>query len=610
MALVEDTVLFLGAAVVAVPVFKRLGFGALLGYLAAGIAIGPWLLGLVSDVDAILHFAEFGVVLLLFLIGLELHPSRLWALRRPILGLGSSQVLLSAAVIAVAAWLLDQRVQTAVVIGLVLALSSTAFALQTLAERKELRTQQGRAAFSVLLFQDLAVIPLLAVLPWIASASIERVADGAAGMSDTQWLQIGFSVVTVAIAVVGGRYVLRPFLRLVASAGVPELFTAAALLVVLGIALLMEQIGLSMALGAFLAGVLLADTQYRHQLEGDIEPFKGLLLGLFFIAVGMSMDLGLLVESPVAVLGVAVGLMTIKLAVLLGIGLAVGMRWEAALALAAVLPQGGEFAFVLFGQATSVGAVDRTTADFLILAVALSMALTPLSVALADRIRRTLARDDAPEAPLPEVDEHDPRVVIAGFGRFGQIVGRLLNVRRIKFVALDSDNARIEVARRFGNLAYFGDANRLQVLEAAGTGKAEIFVVAVDDPDRAVEIARMVRMHFPGIRVYARAADRFHAYKLMEVGVDAVYREMFGSSIDMARAVFVGLGMPNRRADEITRTFKDYDEGLVREQYRMQGDETAMIRATREAATHLAGLFEHDLELSEDDEKRGRDAAE
>lgn len=610
MALVQDTVLFLGAAVIAVPLMKRLGFGALLGYLAAGVAIGPFLLGLVSDVDAILHFGEFGVVLLLFIIGLELHPSRLWALRRPILGLGSSQMLLSAAAIAVATFLFGINLKQSVVIGLVLALSSTAFALQTLAERKELRTQHGRAAFSILLFQDLAVIPLLAVLPWIATASIEKVADGAADMTDTQWLQIGFSVVAVVVAVLGGRYVLRPFLRLVASADVPELFTAAALLVVLGMALLMEEIGLSMALGAFLAGVLLADSQYRHQLEGDIEPFKGLLLGLFFIAVGMSMDLDTLFTAPLMVLGAAIGLMAIKIAVLLLLGVLSGMRWDAALALGAVLPQGGEFAFVLFGQATSVGAVDRPTADFLILAVAISMALTPLSVALAARLRRAFDRDDTAAAPLPEVEEQEARVVIAGFGRFGQIVGRLLNMRHIKFVALDSDDARIEVARRFGNEAYFGDANRLQVLEAAGTGRAEIFVIAVDNPDRAVEIARMVRMHFPGIRVYARAADRFHAYRLLEVGVDAVHREMFGSSVDLARDVFVGLGLPGREADQITRTFKAYDEKLLRDQYRMRGDETAMLRSAREAAAHLATLFEQDKEQLGDPKSGEREAAE
>lgn len=610
MALVQDTVLFLGSAVIAVPILKRLGFGALLGYLAAGVAIGPSLLGLVSDVDAILHFGEFGVVLLLFIIGLELHLSRLWALRRPILGLGTSQMLLSAAAIAGAAYLIGLRPQTAVVVGLVLALSSTAFALQTLAERKELRTQQGRAAFSILLFQDLAVIPLLAVLPWIATASITTVTDGAAGLTETDWLSIGFSVFVVLAAVIGGRYVVRPVLRLVAAADVPELFTAAALLVVLGMALLMERIGLSMALGAFLAGVLLADTQYRHQLEGDIEPFKGLLLGLFFIAVGMSMDLGLLIEAPLAVFGAAIGLMAIKTAILMVLGLGAGMRWQASLALAAVLPQGGEFAFVLFGQATSVGAVDRPTADFLILAVAISMALTPISVLLADRLRLALKREDLAEAPPPEVDEDDPRVVIAGFGRFGQIVGRLLNMRRIRFVALDSDNARIEVARRFGNEAYFGDANRLQVLEAAGTGSAEIFIVAVDDPDRAVEIAQMVRMHFPAIRVYARAVDRFHAYRLMEVGVDAVFRELFGSSVDLAKAVFVSLGVPARDAESITKTFKEYDETLVREQYHLRGDETAMILSAREAATHLASLFERDKEIIEETDASRRDAAE
>ena len=610
MALVQDAVLFLGSAVIAVPILKRLGFGALLGYLAAGVAIGPSLLGLVSDVDAILHFGEFGVVLLLFVIGLELQPSRLWGLRRPIFGLGASQVLLSAAAIGGAAYFLGERLQTSVIIGLVLALSSTAFALQTLAERKELRTQQGRAAFSILLFQDLAVIPLLAVLPWIAGASIAKVADEAARMTETDWLSIGFSFAAVAVAIFGGRYALRPLLRLVAAAEVPELFTAAALLVVLGMALVMEQIGLSMALGAFLAGVLLADTQYRHQLEGDIEPFKGLLLGLFFIAVGMSMDLALIIESPVAVFGVAIGLMAIKIAVLIGIGLTARIRWDASLALAAVLPQGGEFAFVLFGQATSVGAVDRATADFLILAVAISMALTPVSVALADRVRRRFAAAPTAEDAAPEIGEDEPRVVIAGFGRFGHIVGRLLNMRRIRFVALDSDDARIEVARRFGNQAYFGDANRLQVLEAAGTGRAEVFVIAVDDRERAIEIARMVRMHFPEVRVVARAADRLHAYRLMEVGVHAVFREMFASSVDLSRSVFVSLGIPAREADAIARTFKEYDETLMREQYRIHGDETALIRSSREAAAHLAGLFEQDKELAVEPTARDRQAAE
>jgi len=608
MALLQDTVVFLGAAVVAVPLLKRLGFGALLGYLAAGIAIGPFALDLISGVQAILHFGELGVVLLLFIIGLELNPARLWALRRPIFGLGSFQVLISAVGIGAGAWLLGLPPTTAVIVGLVLALSSTAFAIQTLAERNELRTQHGRAAFSILLFQDLAVIPLLAVLPWIAHVALENaVALEMKELTETDWQAIGLSVAAIAVTVVGGRLVLRPALRLVAASGVPELFTAAALLVVIGTALILEAIGLSMALGAFLAGVLLADSQYRHRLEADIEPFKGLLLGLFFIAVGMSMDLARLFDTPLAVFGVAAGLMAIKFAVLMGLGLASGLRWDAALALAAVIPQGGEFAFVLFGAAISVGAVDRGTADFLILAVAITMALTPLSVGLADRVRAAFSRGKPAAAAPPEIDHEGARVVIAGFGRFGQIVGRLLNMRGIRFVALDSDNNRIEVARRFGNEAYFGDANRLQVLEAAGTTRAEAFVIAVDDADRAIEIARMVRMHFPDIRIYARAIDRFHAYRLMEVGVSHVFREMFGSSLDMSKALFVGFGIPARKAEAIVRTFRDHDEDLLQEQYRLQGDEAAMIRSAREAAIHLAGLFEHDKEITEEN---AREAAE
>lgn len=600
MALLQDTVLFLGSAVVAVPLAKRLGFGAVLGYLAAGIAIGPSVLAMVSDVDAILHFGEIGVVFLLFIIGLELHPSRLWSLRRPIFGLGLSQVMMSAALIAAAGILFGLAMETAIVVGLVLALSSTAFAIQLLAERNTLKTQHGRAAFSILLFQDLAVIPLLAILPWLA-LSDQYPEDASSAVSDTDWMAILFSILVVAAVVLGGRRILRPVLKLVADAGVPELFTAAGLLVVLGMALAMEAIGLSMALGAFLAGVLLADTQYRHQLEADIEPFKGLLLGLFFIAVGMSVDLAHLVETPFAIVGTALGLMAIKIAVLLPLGRMAGMRWSSALALAAVLPQGGEFAFVLFGAATSAGAIDPAIADFLILAVAISMALTPLSVALADRLNRRMSgKSEEVEAMDPDVDDHEPRVVIAGFGRFGQIVGRILNIRRIRFVALDSDNARIAVARRFGNVAYFGDAHRLQVLEAVGTGNAEVFVIAVDDPERALAIAGLVRMHFPKLKIFARSTDRFHAYKLLEAGADGVFREMFGSSVDMAREVFKTLGVPSRRAEEIARHFKDYDEQLLRDQVRLQHDEAALIQATRDAADHLANLFEQDKELSEE----------
>ncbi len=610
MAGITDTVVFLTAAVVAVPVFRKAGFGSILGYLAAGLIIGPSVLGLISDVDAILHFAEFGVVLLLFIIGLELMPSRLWSLRRPIFGLGTAQVAVSAALIGGVAYLFEYSIQTAILIGLVLALSSTAFAIQTIAERGELRTQHGRAAFSILLFQDLAVIPMLAIIPWLADVpTIGQ--DGAADTEilGTNYQAIAYSILVIAGVVYFGRRLLRPLLRIVAGTGVQELFTAAALLVVLGTAVVMDEIGLSMALGAFLAGVLLADTEYRHRLEADIEPFKGLLLGLFFIAVGMSVDLKLFVESPVLVVAAAVGLIAIKMAVLFVLAKTAGMRWEAALALAAVLPQGGEFAFVLFGAAIIAGAIDNATADFLILVVALSMALTPFTVKLADAVRERFSRRPAPSAALPDPADNDHQVVIAGFGRFGQIVGRVLNMRRIKFVALDSDDGRIAVARRFGNEAYFGDASRLQILEAAGTGHASVFVVAVDDPERAVDIARVVRMHFPQIRILARATDRFHAYRLIEIGVDQVVREYLGSSLDITRRVFQELGVSKKRAGEIARHFQEYDEKLMLEQYEIHRDEAAMIRSAKEAAAHLEGLFEHDQETADQEEAKADGAA-
>ena len=600
MAGIQDTVVFLTAAVIAVPVFRKAGLGALLGYLGAGIVIGPSVMGLIDDVDAILHFAEFGVVLLLFIIGLELMPARLWALRRPIFGLGTAQVAISAALIGLASYALGYGMQTAIVVGLVLALSSTAFAVQTLADRGELRTQHGRAAFSILLFQDLAVIPLLAVLPWIAEApGLAKEGATEAVLADTDYLSIAYSIITVALIIVVGRKVLRPLLRVVSSTGVQELFTAAALLVVLGMALAMEQIGLSMALGAFLAGVLLADSEYRHRLEADIEPFKGLLLGLFFIAVGMSIDLAHFFNAPFKTFGAALGLVALKGLAIFLLARSVRMKWEAALALAAVLPQGGEFAFVLFGAAINVGAVDRTTADFLILVVAISMAMTPFAVQLADAARNRFSRKVASPATTEELEDHDAQVIIAGFGRFGQMIGRMLNMRRIKFVALDSDHDRIAIARRFGNDAYFGDASRLQILEAAGAGRAKLLVIAVDDPERADAVARVAGMHFPNLKLFARAHDRFHVYRLMELGVDQVVREYFDSSLDMAGRVFRELGVPGRKADQMVKRFKEYDEQLLREQYAFHRDEAEMIRTSKEAAAHLASLFEHDQEAAE-----------
>lgn len=596
MALLQDTVLFLGAAVVAVPLMRRLGQGTVLGYLAAGLVIGPSVLGLVGDVEDVLHFAEMGVVFLLFIIGLELQPALLWSLRRPILGLGTAQVGLSAALIGGVTYLAGYSVQTAGLVGLTLALSSTAFAVQTMAERRELSTRYGRSAFSILLFQDLAVIPLLAVIPALAPEPAYGEALEAA--TPTDWASLLMSIGLVGAIAVGGRFVLRPLLKAAARAGAGELFTAAALLVVLGMAFLLETVGLSMALGAFLAGVLLADTEYRHRLEADIEPFKGLLLGLFFMAVGMSVDLGLFLSMPAQVVGAAIGLMALKAAVLLALGRMSRLRWKASLSLAGVLPQGGEFAFVLFGAAVAAGAIASDLKDFLILVVAITMALTPLSVSLAARLgeRLTVA---APADPPDIRMETAPRVIIAGFGRMGQIVARTLAMHHEKFVALDADNSRVEVARKFGNEAYFGEAHRLQTLEAAHADDAEVLVITVDDRHRATEIAKVARMHFPHLRIHARAFDRIHAYELMEIGVESVIRETFHSSLAMARSVYADLGISDRKADRIIAHFRDYDEALMAEQYRIHRDEAAMIQSTRSSMEHLMGLFAHDAEESD-----------
>jgi glutathione-regulated potassium-efflux system ancillary protein KefC/glutathione-regulated potassium-efflux system protein KefB len=596
MAMMQDAVLFLGAAVLAVPLMRKAGLGTVLGYLAAGLVIGPSTLGLVGEVENVLHFAELGVVFLLFIIGLELQPALLWSLRRPIFVLGAGQVGISALLIGLVTYLAGYSTQTSALVGLTLALSSTAFAVQIMADRKELATRYGRSAFSILLFQDLAVIPLLAIIPSLAPEMFDS--DGTQITTPTDWLALLLSISVVIALAVGGRYVLRPLLRAAARSGATEVFTAAALLVVLGMGALLEAIGLSMALGAFIAGVLLADTEYRHRLEADIEPFKGLLLGLFFMAVGMSVNLELLLSMPFKVVGAAIGLMLLKSTVLFVLGRLSKLRTKAALSLAGVLPQGGEFAFVLFGAAITVGAIAADLKDFLILVVAVTMALTPLFVGVAARLGERGTAPKTVEVPDIQVDDA-PRVIIAGFGRMGQIVARTLAMNHIKFVALDSDNARVEVARRFGNEAYFGEAHRLLVLEAAHASSAEILVITVDDRERATEIAKVARMHFPQLRVFTRAYDRFHAYELMEVGVDQAVRETFHSGLALARAVYGGLGVSNRKADRIIAHFRDYDEDLLVEQYKIHRDEAAMIQSTKDATEHLMGLFAQDAEESD-----------
>ena len=515
MSLLAQTAIFLAAAVVAVPISKRLGLGAVLGYLAAGAVIGPWALRLIGDVEAILHFAEFGVVLLLFIIGLELQPGRLWVMRKAVFGLGGAQVGATAVLIGSAGALFGLPLAAAVVAGLALALSSTAFALQLLAEKNQLTTRHGRTAFSILLFQDIAAIPILALVPLLGAQAGEELT---AGESLIGVLRV---VAVLGVTVVGGHHLLRHVFRMVARAGIHEVFTATALLTVVGMALLMDSLGLSMALGAFLAGVLLADSEFRHELEADIEPFKGLLLGLFFIAVGMSVNFGLLVAQPLLILALVVGLVALKALVLFLLGRASGLNAAAAGNLAIAISQGGEFAFVILGVALGARVLEPALAELLILVVILSMVVTPLLFALNERAPWA-RRKGAAEPPYDTPAGDENQVIIAGFGRFGQIVARILRAKRIGFTALEASQKQVDFVKKYGNKIYYGDPARLDLLRAAKADQAKILVLAIDDVESSLKTAELVRKHFPHLKIYARARNRRHVHQLMDLGVEVI----------------------------------------------------------------------------------------
>lgn len=584
MHILEQAVAYLAATVLIVPLFRRVKLGAVLGYLVSGMLIGPWGLGLIGEVEATLHFAEFGVVMLLFLIGLELQPARLMALRRPVFGLGAAQVLATAAVILAAgvAWGLPW--QTALTIGFALAMSSTAMILASLAERRQLTRRHGRDAFAILLFQDLAVIPLLALLPLLGLAHDEAATDWIAALK-------GLAAIVVVIA--ASRLLVRPALRFVATHGGREVFTAAALLVVAGAALAMERIGVSMSLGAFLAGVLLADSEFRHELEADIEPFKGLLLGLFFVAVGMSANAGLLAERPAVVIGMALGLIAIKAVVMYAIARIVGTGNDSAQRLAVVLAAGGEFAFVIFGLAVGLGIIEQGLSELLVLAVTLSMLLAPLVIAMHEK---ALDRMQALRAPpdFDRIDEPGNAVVIAGFGRFGQIVARVLRMCGIPFTALDASSEQVDFVRRYGNRIYYGDASRLELLEAARVGAAKVFVLAIDDIEASVRTAALVRQHFPAVPILARARNRVHFFRLRDLGIEVIHRETFPASLDVARQALLRLGFGVAAAEHAVALFRAHDEAQLSVQGAVQHDEAQLIELAKHAAEQLRELFEAD----------------
>lgn len=582
----RDAVLFLTAAVVAVPIFKRAGLGAVLGYLAAGVAVGPSGFGLIHEVESTLHFAELGVVFLMFLVGLELQPSRLWKLRAQVFQFGGLQVGLTALVFTPIAWLVGLPPAAALVVGLALALSSTAFGLQILGERHELAAPHGQAAFGILLFQDIAASPLLAVLPLLGAA---RAAEQAQGQGQGMAIPVLIAVGTLVGLVVVNRFILAPLFRIVMASRVRELSAAMALLVVLATAGVVEHVGLSMALGAFLAGVLLADSPYRHELEADIDPFKGLLLGLFFVAVGMSADLRVIAAHPLAVAGIVVGMVAVKTAVLFALGrLIFKLPARGALTLGVALSQGGEFAFVVGSVAVASGVFARDVADTLVIVVTLSMVTTPLLFLLGERLARKPAAD---ARPFDEISEEAP-VIIAGVGRFGQILARILSMARIRFTALEVDPAHIDFLRKFGSKVFYGDAARVDLLHAARVEHARLFAVAVDDPEAALQIVRTVRHHFPKLRILARARNRQAVHALRAAGADFIVRETFGSSLDLAQRALEELDHPNAR--ELVQTFRDWDERILEEQYAMRDDEKAMIAAARKWNEELERLFEGD----------------
>lgn len=570
------SLIYLAAAVIVVPLSRALGLGAIIGYLAAGIAIGPWGLGLVSRVEDVLHFAEFGVVLMLFLVGLELEPRRLWSLRRPIFGWGSAQVIGCAVLLFAAGVALGAPWRIALVAALGLALSSTAIALQVMAERNMLATASGQAGFSILLFQDVAAIPILALLPLLADS-----VDSHALTGTERALEALKIVGVIAAIILGGRLALRPLLRWIANSKTPEIFTAAALLLVVAIATLMQLVGLSMALGAFLAGVLLAESEYRRELETDIEPFKGLLLGLFFIAVGMSIDFGVLMAQPLRMLAVVIGFMALKGLAIYSLSRLMQLPYQERPIFTLLLAQGGEFAFVVF-QSAGPQVLPPAVSSFLIGAVALSMLLSPLLLVAIDKW--LLPRYSVKGSPrMEEISEpQSANVVICGFGRYGQIVGRTLIPQGVSVTVLDHDPDTIESLREFGFRVFYGDATRLDLLRIAGVANARAVVIAVDDIDQSLEIADLMREHFPDVPVIARARNVGHLFQLRERGVKQVEREVFESSLRSARSVLETLGWPASEAREATMAFRRANLQLTDEMYPSYQDRNKMIATAKE----------------------------
>ncbi len=594
--------IFLLAAVIVVPIAKRTGLGAILGYLLAGVAIGPYVLGLIKKPEDILHFSEFGVVLMLFLIGLELQPATLWRLRKSIIGLGGSQVIGSTLIIAIVASLLGLSWPVALGIGMALSLSSTAIIIQLMTERNLMPTYPGQSAFSVLLFQDIAVIPILAAIPLLATmgegSAMTEVLKAVEAEGDSSLWEEALKVIgLVSLLIFVGHFGLRHVLRFIAQTRVPEIFTATALLLVIGVTFLMQTIGLSPALGAFIAGVILADSEYRHEIEAQIKPFKALLLGLFFISVGMSVNFDVLGDHVMVVIMGVVALLTLKFSAMAVIGKGFGMQAYQYVLLSMLLAQGGEFAFVISQYAHQVNLFDAELTNILNVTVAISMLLTPLLMIAYDKFlqKRFSGFSSVDLSQMQKdkpTDHHD--IIIIGYGRFGQIVGRLLHVNGIKATILDHDPDNIEFLRKFGWKVFYSDAADMEALDSAGAGKARLIVLAIDDQENAIKTAKRIRETFPHVKIYARARDRRHAYELSKAGVDYFERETFESAIHMGQEVMKALGYKHESAWKLSQKFAQHDRKALRDSFEIFDDEKALISFAQSVRTDLENIFEAD----------------
>jgi len=588
MDLITPALIYLSLSALLVPIFHKLGLGSVLGYLAAGFIIGPHALGVIKDVNSVSGLAEFGVVFLLFIIGLELQPKKLWSMRKDLIGFGGLQIIACTLGLGLIVKFFALTWPQAMVIGFALSLSSTAFAMQTLIERKQLQTVSGKTAFAILLMQDIIAIPALALIPLLG---------GAVGDSNlTRWTALWF-IGTVIVLVLISRYLMRPLLQMVASIRNREIFTAITLAIVLGVSLWMHHLGLSMGLGAFLAGVLLADSEYRHELEVDLEPFKGLLMGLFFISVGMSVNISLLIASPLLIVALTGLYQIVKGFLIVVSARALGLESDSSKCMGLTIAQGGEFAFVIFASTLKIDFLPAETVEMLVLIVTLSMVISPIALAFNEKILASLNNRKKKDVQFDEIETNNNHVIIAGYGRFGQISGRILRSLGIPFTALELDPAQIELLRKFGTKVYYGDASRAELLEKAGAADAKLLILAIDDVESSIAAAKIITEQFPKLKILARARNRDHAFQLRDLGISFIKRETFDAAVELSKEMLVELGYKRDQADRLTDKFRLHDESMLIEQHLIRHDEKQMISISHQGAEQLTQVLNDDIVL-------------